>query len=194
MWSFIVSDNRPIDYHLHQNSWSKERIQSCVSHIHLLKWLIYPFETVLHLSNFLVSRAEPWYLATRKNSRSKGNSPMRGEPVLKMLRFVVLCGKDSIVQRMLSRVGLRCGLDIHERHRRANTAGRGTAAPAAAPAAAWTRTGTALIALAKGTAGTSVHRAHLAPWQQLDALHASIPKTSLIFHLANVNAIGKMGV
>lgn len=103
------------------------------------------------------------------------NSPVRGESVLKMLGLVVLCRKGSFVQCMLSRMGLRCGLDIHERHRRRRTpAGRGTAAPAAA---AWTGTGTALIALAKGTAGTSIHGTLLAPWQQLDALHASIPIT-----------------
>lgn len=98
-----------------------------------------------------------------------------------MLWLVVLCGEGSLVQRMLSRVSLRCGFDVHERHRRWRTpAGRGTAAPATA-AAAWTGTGTALIALAKGIAGTSIHRAFLAPWQQLDALHASIPETPLIF-------------
>lgn len=97
-----------------------------------------------------------------------------------MLGLVVLCRKGSFVQSVLSRVSLRCGLDIHERHRRGGAPGvnRGTAAPAAAAAAApaaGTGTGTTLVALPEGTTGTSVHRAHLAPRQQLDALHASIP-------------------
>lgn len=105
------------------------------------------------------------------------NSPVRGEPMLKMLWLVVLRGEGSFVQRMLSRVGLRCGLDIHERHRRRSTprVGRGTAATTIATAAG-TGTGTAIVALTEGTAGTSVHGALLAPWQQLDALHASIPE------------------
>lgn len=96
--------------------------------------------------------------------------------MLKMLGLVVLCRKGSFVQSVLSRVSLRCGLDIHERHRRGGAPGvnRGTAAPAAT-AAAGTGTGTTLVALPEGTTGTSVHRAHLAPRQQLDALHASIP-------------------
>lgn len=105
------------------------------------------------------------------------NSPVRGKPVLKMLWFVVLCGKGSFVQGMLSRVGLRCGLDIHERHRRGGTPGaaRGTATPATATVAR-TGTGTTLVAFSEGTTGTSIHGALFAPRQQLDALHASIPE------------------
>lgn len=104
------------------------------------------------------------------------NLPVRGKPVLKMLWFVVLCGKGSFVQGMFSRVGLRCGLDIHERHRRGGTpcAAWGTTAAPATTTVARIGTGTTLVTFSEGTTGTSIHGAFLAPRQQLDALHASI--------------------
>ena len=103
---------------------------------------------------------------------------MRGKPVLKVLWFVVLCGKGAFIQGMLNRVSFRCGLDIHERHRRGGTPGAawGAVAPAITTVAR-TGTGTTLVALSKGTTGASIHRALFAPRQQLDALHASIPGT-----------------
>lgn len=99
--------------------------------------------------------------------------------MLNKLRFVVLGCKGSFVQGVLNRVSLRCGLDIHERHRRWSTpaarrATTGTSAPGA-------RARTTLTSLAKWTTGGSVHRALLAPGQQLDALHASIPKKNSYF-------------
>lgn len=79
----------------------------------------------LHLSNFLFFKGYPESSVavthTTSNvttSRNKTNLPVRREPVLKMLWLVVLCGEGSLVQRMLSRVSLRCGFDVHERHRR----------------------------------------------------------------------------
>jgi hypothetical protein len=104
--------------------------------------------------------------------RKWADLPVRGKPVLKMLGLVVLGGEGPLVEGVLGRVSLRRGLDVHEGHRGGGALARRAAAAAAAP-------GTGLITVAEGTSGAagtaSVHGAFLAPWQQLDALHASIP-------------------
>lgn len=92
--------------------------------------------------------------------------------MLKMLWLVVLCCKGSFVQSVLGGVSLRSGFDVHERDR------RGGAPGARRPNAADTDAAdTDAPALAPLTAGAPVDGTFFSPWQQLDALHASIPGT-----------------
>lgn len=92
---------------------------------------------------------------------------MSGEPVLDVLRLVVLRRKGPLVECVLGRVRLGRRLDIHERHR-----GGGTRAALGAAATARA----ALAAIAERAARAApVHGALLASRQQFDTLNSSIP-------------------
>lgn len=98
--------------------------------------------------------------------------PVSGKPMLKMLWLVVLCCEGSFVQGVFGGVSLRSGFNVHERNRRWGTPGARRADVTNADT-----TDTDASALAPLTTGATIDGAFFSPWQQLDALYASIPET-----------------
>lgn len=122
--------------------------------------------------------------AKNRKDKKKDILPVGGKSMLKMLWLVVLCRECSLVECVLGRVCLRCGLDIHEGNRRWYTPGdrRDSTADRSRTNACTAD----LASLACRTTWTSVHGAFFAPWQQFDALHASIPAKQFIFLIIHV--------